>query len=439
MKKRLLTIALLSVALTVTASAATEALHPAPGLGDYDLPFFPGGSYRPDVQSPGQFLGYTLGSKASSHAEIVSYFEYLAETLPNAMLHDYGLSHEGRRLVYLVIASEDNAPKLDDIRRGLSRLADPRKITKSSEAQDIIKNSPAVAWLAYGIHGDELSSCDAALYLAYQILAGRDDDTGLIRDELIVVIDPLQNPDGRTRWLSQLQQWNGVVPSHDVQSLHHRGTWPYARIHKVVEPRTLRDRDVEVTTYRFTYPDGPVDAEALMAAPDREQLWVISKEDGVGAEFALPSPMSPAQEPMVATRVGPARSQITDAAMAPDGTRYVVRDYLSAEVFSGEPPGEAQARFRLPLQPQGESVAWTADGRSLLVASERSGALIEVDVPRTALGTDSGVASVLPRVAGFDIYPYVRIAVLVLGGLVGLMLLGRANRRRRRRRAGLRR
>ena len=218
-----------------------------------------------------------------------------------------------------------------------------------------------------------------------------------------------------------------------------RGTWPYARIHKVVEPRALRDRDVEVTTYRFTYPDGPVDAEALMAAPDREQLWVISKEDGVGAEFALPSPMSPAQEPMVATRVGPARSQITDAAMAPDGTRYVVRDYLSAEVFSGEPPGAAQARFRLPLQPQGESVTWTADGRSLLVASERSGALIEVDVPRTALGTDSGVASVLPRVAGFDIYPYVRIAALVLGGLVGLMLLGRANRRRRRRRAGPRR
>ena len=80
-----------------------------------------------------------------------------------------------------------------------------------------------------------------------------------------------------------------------------RGTWPYARIHKVIEPRNLQDRDVEVTTYRFTYPDGPVDAEALLAAPDREQLWVISKEDGVGAEFALPSPMSPAQTPMVAT------------------------------------------------------------------------------------------------------------------------------------------
>ena len=92
----------------------------------------------------------------------------------------------------------------------------------------------------------------------------------------------------------------------------------------------------------------------------------------------------------------------------------------------------------LPLQPQGEAVTWSQDGQSLLVASERSGALIEVDVPRTALGTDSGVAAVLPRVAGFDIYPYVRIAALVLVVLIGLVLLGRANRRRRRRRSGTR-
>jgi hypothetical protein len=208
--------------------------------------------------------------------------------------------------------------------------------------------------------------------------------------------------------------------------------WPYARIHKVIEPRTLRDADVPVTTYRFTYPGGPVDAEALLAAPDREQLWVITKETGVGAILALPSPMSPARTPMKATEVGTARALITDAAMAPDGTRYVVRDYLSAEVFVGEPPGDPEARFRLPLQPQGEAITWTADGAALLVASEGSADLVQVAVPRTALGTDDGIADVLPRVAGFDIYPYVRIAAVAVAGLVGLVLLRRAGRRRRR-------
>jgi hypothetical protein len=209
--------------------------------------------------------------------------------------------------------------------------------------------------------------------------------------------------------------------------------WPYARIHKVVEPRTLRDADVPVTTYRYTYPGGSLDAEALLAAPDREQLWVITKESGVGAILELPSPMSPARTPMRAREVGAARSLVTDAAMSPDGTRYVVRDYLSAEVFDGEPPGQAQARFLLPLQPQGEAITWTADGRALLVASEGSGDLVRVTVPRTALGSDGGVARVLPRVAGFDIYPYVRIVGMGLAGLVALAVLLRLRRRGRRR------
>jgi hypothetical protein len=202
----------------------------------------------------------------------------------------------------------------------------------------------------------------------------------------------------------------------------------------VLEPAELVDADVPVTTYRFTYPDGPVNAEALMADPKRERLWVISKEDGVGGVYALPSPMSDSRTPMEAEKVGTARSQVTDAAMAPGGTRYVVRDYLSAEVFTGKPPGRAAARFGLPLQPQGEAITWTADGKGLIVASEKSGELIAVDIPRTALGTDAGIAGVLPRVAGFDIYPYARVAAVALAALITLIVLRRASRRRRRRR-----
>ncbi|MGB8019831.1 MAG: hypothetical protein WCF04_01225 [Candidatus Nanopelagicales bacterium] len=211
-----------------------------------------------------------------------------------------------------------------------------------------------------------------------------------------------------------------------------QGGWPYARIHKVIEPRRLADADVTVTTYRFTYPGGAVNAEAMMAAPDSEQLWVISKESAGGGIYALPSPMSDSRTPMTAKRVGDARALITDAAMAPNGKRYVVRDYFSGEVFSGTPPGEAEARFRLPVQPQGEAVTWTADSRSLLVASEGSADLIEVDVPASALGSDGGLAGILPRVAGFDIYPYVRAVALGLAVLIALIMLSRRSRRRRR-------
>jgi len=83
--------------------------------------------------------------------------------------------------------------------------------------------------MAYAIHGDELSSTDAALQLAYQLVAGTDEVTNKIRENVVTCIDPLENPDGRDRWVQQMDQWNSVVPNDDTQSLHHRGVWPWGR------------------------------------------------------------------------------------------------------------------------------------------------------------------------------------------------------------------
>jgi hypothetical protein len=199
----------------------------APGTGGYDGPFWPDGTYRDDVRSPSDFLGYRIGSVPAPHADIVRYFEYL-DQFPTVELHTYAESYEGRKLVYLVVASEANAPRLSDIKADCGRLADPRTLG-DAKASDVIARTPAVAWMAYGIHGDELSSCDAALELAYQMVAGTDATTQKILENCVVVIDPAENPDGRTRWLTQLTQWNGAIASHDVQSMNHTGLWPYGR------------------------------------------------------------------------------------------------------------------------------------------------------------------------------------------------------------------
>jgi hypothetical protein len=230
MSRILLFAAAFSFLAAATAGAQPAGLNPAPGLGDYDLPLYPNGTYLSGVRSPDDFLGYTLGSRPTSTDNIIAYFEYLAETFPNANLYDYGKTYEGRRLVYLVVTSEKNAARLAEIRANLAKLSDPRKLKNEKEAVSILGSSPAVAWTAYGIHGDEMSSCDAALQLAYQLLAGTDPDSKTIMDELVVCIDPCENPDGRGRWLQQFIQWNGVVPSHDVQSLAHRGQWPWGRM-----------------------------------------------------------------------------------------------------------------------------------------------------------------------------------------------------------------
>ena len=82
---------ILLLLITTLASQSTRT-HPLPGLGDYNVPFFQGGSYRPDIQSPTEFLGFELGGRSITHSEVMSYFTYLSETAPNAQLNVYAHS-----------------------------------------------------------------------------------------------------------------------------------------------------------------------------------------------------------------------------------------------------------------------------------------------------------------------------------------------------------
>src|SRR5205823_2227748 len=108
---------------------------------------------------------------------------------------------EGRKLFYAVIGSETNMARLAQIKEGMLRLSDPRKTTEAA-AHTAIPGLPVIVWLAYGVHGNEISSTDAALMTAYHLLAARNDRTiaGVLAKE-VVVIDPMQNPDGRNRFI----------------------------------------------------------------------------------------------------------------------------------------------------------------------------------------------------------------------------------------------
>ena len=176
-----------------------------------------------------EFLGFTLGSRPAHHDEVMNYFNYLDKLLDNINLVEYGRTYEGKPLVYLMISSKRNMTNIKDIKNSISLLSDPRKIKNSKTANKIIKNTPAIAWMAYGIHGDEISSTDAAIQLAYQLAAGDDSATKKILKELVISIDPNENPDGRERYLQQLLQWRGEVVNSDASSLDHSGLWPYGR------------------------------------------------------------------------------------------------------------------------------------------------------------------------------------------------------------------
>ena len=224
--KKSFLISIMILSLSVAQSYENESAH---GLGNYNVPFFKANSYHPNVQPPNEFLGFALGSRPVHHYEVINYFNYLEKLLDNITLTEYGYTYEGKPLIYLMISSKKNMANIENIKKSISLLADPRKLNNSQSASKIIKNTPAVAWMAYSIHGDEISSTDAAVQLAYQLAAGTDPVTKNILKELVISIDPTENPDGRERYLQQLLQWRGEIVNSDASSLDHSGFWPYGR------------------------------------------------------------------------------------------------------------------------------------------------------------------------------------------------------------------
>ncbi|MHC4079698.1 MAG: M14 family metallopeptidase [Planctomycetota bacterium] len=183
----------------------------------------------PSIPAPASVIGHAVGERAVDYETLIGYFRTLAEASDLVTMTPYARSHEGRALYYITITSADNHARLDEIKADNAKLADPRTLANAREAERIIARLPGVAWLAYSIHGDELSSSDAAMQVAYLLAAGTDEGTRGLRDELVIHIDPLMNPDGRHRYLAQLQTLAGKVPNPDYQSMPHRGLWSAGR------------------------------------------------------------------------------------------------------------------------------------------------------------------------------------------------------------------
>ncbi|MGB5290759.1 MAG: M14 family metallopeptidase, partial [Lysobacterales bacterium] len=195
-----------------------------------DFVYWPDADYDPAIPTFKAVLGYEPGERITWHADAVRYFEALAETSPERIsVATYAQSWEGRDLVYAVVTSAENMARIDTIKSNMQRLADPRKTTRA-EAQEIIKTQPAITWLSYGVHGNEISSTEAAMLTAYHLLASRGDKrvADIMRDT-VVVIDPMQNPDGRDRFIHHFEIAEGLVPDSDRLSAEHNEPWPGGR------------------------------------------------------------------------------------------------------------------------------------------------------------------------------------------------------------------
>jgi hypothetical protein len=213
----------------VAAAAAVSAALTVPTSYADTLPVFPDSDYRGDVARVSDVLGYELGSRVSSPAAIQDYYEHLAEQHPDRIkLVSYGETWEGRDLFYAVISSADNLQRLGEIEANMRKLADPRNIN-DNDAADLMANTPASVWIASSVHGNEISPAEATVATAYHLLADTSAKTEALMSNTLVYLDPLQNPDGRARFVSRYYATVGLEHSADRIAAEHNEPWPNGR------------------------------------------------------------------------------------------------------------------------------------------------------------------------------------------------------------------
>ena len=187
----------------------------------------PNTTYDPSIPTLEAVIGHRPGDAITTPDEIGRYLDALAKAAPDrARLVQYATSWEGRPLHYLIVGSSERMARLDAIKRGMQVLA-----SGAPEADRLIAELPVVVWLLHGVHGNEVSSSDAALAEAYHLLAARgSSDADLTLREALVIIDPMQNPDGRQRFVTQNLLGRSIEPDPNPQSAEHDEPWPGGRV-----------------------------------------------------------------------------------------------------------------------------------------------------------------------------------------------------------------
>jgi hypothetical protein len=155
---------------------------------------------HPTIPSPRKHFGTIIGAPGVMHrtADIYAYYRKLAEVTPRVRVEKVGTTEEGRDLLLVVVADEALQADAARHRDGAARLADPRT-TPAPQAATLITTIKPSYYLAGGLHSTEMGSPEMLMELVYRLAVSDDQQIRLIRENVITLVNPVAEPDGRDR------------------------------------------------------------------------------------------------------------------------------------------------------------------------------------------------------------------------------------------------
>ncbi|MHA7130136.1 hypothetical protein [Algoriphagus namhaensis] len=149
------------------------------------------------------------------------------------------------------------------------------------------------------------------------------------------------------------------------------------RIYRFPEPDS-DNSTLKPEVANYVYPNGPMDAEAIFLDPISEKLYLISKRDSANTLFEMP--LRAFDTKKVETLVELIKLPFSSTVAADirfDGQAILIKNYFSIYHWDRNPEESIEVTLAKPYrqlpytpEPQGESVAFQADGEGYFTLSE---------------------------------------------------------------------
>jgi hypothetical protein len=209
----------LSVAVTLLTTTELSVFAQAPNAPDTPEPgsvdaiarattesrfASPWVAYVPEsasVPSPTDHFGRIMGapSELAPSGEIYAYLRVLAAASPRVAVFPIGESWEGREILLVAIGDEDGIARLDELKAHTAALADPRRTTPEQAEALIASGARPFYYFNAALHADESGSPEAMVEMAYRLAVSEEPFARRIRENVMVLINPVSNPDGRDK------------------------------------------------------------------------------------------------------------------------------------------------------------------------------------------------------------------------------------------------
>lgn len=227
-----------------------------------------------DVPSPTDYLGHVAGAagELSRTSQIYGYFRELDRASDRVQVSVIGETEEGREILLVAIADEQGLQNLDRYKAATAALADPRETTPG-EAEEIIATARPIYYFNAGLHSTETGSPEMVMEMAYRLAVSDQPMIRDIREKLVVLINPVSEPDGRDKMVDWFYRY--LEGRTDIDELPPRSApyWGHYVFHD--NNRDTHQKALEITqaVHRMFYDFHPTVVHDLHESIPLLQTW----------------------------------------------------------------------------------------------------------------------------------------------------------------------